>query len=229
MATFSGFPAGTVTFFQELAAHNERSWFEANKARYQADVLDPARAFVEALGERLLAVAPGIIADGRMNQSLFRIYRDTRFSKDKTPYKTNLGLWLWEGARPRMECSGFYFHLEPSSLMLGVGMYELSKPLLLAYRAAVDDAGEELAEIAARIEAAGARLGGQTFARVPQGFAKDHPHAALLRHGGLYAAVEQAVPAELHSPALVDWCFERYERLAPLHRWLNGMLARAEP
>lgn len=227
---FTGFPTGTVTFFEELSAHNERAWFEANKARYEADVLDPARSFVSAMGQRLAPLAPGIVADGRTNRSVFRIYRDTRFSKDKTPYKTHLGLWLWEGDRPRMECSGFYFHLEPPKLMVGAGLYQFSKPMLQAYRDAVDEdpAGGELAAIAADLVASGATLGGQSYARVPNGYAKDHPRADLLRHGGLYAGIEVPIPPELHQPALVDWCAERFERLVPLHRWLNQMIARVE-
>lgn len=227
---FPGFPRGCVSFYEELRENNEREWFEANKARYERDVLDPARAFVSAMGSRLQAIAPEIVADARSNRSIFRIYRDTRFSKDKTPYKTHLGLWMWEGGRQRMECSGFYFHLEPPTLMLGVGVYMFSKPMLEAYREAVDDEamGEDLTAVVEQVGAAGARVGGDTFKRVPRGFPKDHPRADLLRHGGLHAGVEGPIPHAMFGPELVDWCFERYAALAPLHTWLGRMLARVE-
>ena len=112
-------------------------WFDQNRERYEQQVLAPSRDFIMALGARLKKIAPGVQADPRVNKSLFRLNRDIRFSSDKTPYKTHLGLWFWEGSRPRMECSGFYLHLEPSRVMLGVGLYAFPKDMLEAYRQSV--------------------------------------------------------------------------------------------
>src|SRR4030042_3225823 len=89
------------------------------------------------MGTRLTGLAPDIIADPRVNRSLFRLNRDVRFSRDKTPYKTHVAFWFGEGSRPRMENSGFYFHIEPDSIMTGSGLYFFPKPLLDAYRQAV--------------------------------------------------------------------------------------------
>ena len=83
--------------------------------------MTPARLFVGEMGARLKKLSPGVQADPRVDKSIFRIFRDTRFSRDKTPYKTHLGIWFWEGDGPRMECSGFYFHLDPPKLMNGSG------------------------------------------------------------------------------------------------------------
>lgn len=83
-----------------------------------------------AMGDKLKAISPGIHAIPKVNQSLFRLNRDTRFSKDKTPYKTNLGIWFWEGERKRMECSGFYFYLGEGNLMLGTGIHVFSKGIV---------------------------------------------------------------------------------------------------
>ena len=116
---FSGFPEKTVSFLCGLAAHNDREWFAAHKKEYETEVLEPAKAFVRAMGERLRRLSPQIKAEPRTDGSLFRLYRDTRFSPDKSPYKTNLGIFFWEGGGPRMDCPGYYFHLEPPNLMLG--------------------------------------------------------------------------------------------------------------
>ena len=170
--TFPGFPKRTVTFLRELAAHNDRDWFAAHKAEYEAAVMEPSRAFVLAMGERLRRLAPGIRSDPRANGSLFRIYRDTRFSPDKSPYKTNLGIFFWEGGGPRMDCPGYYFHLEPPNLMLGGGLYIFSRPLLERYRRAVADPeyGPELAAMVKKISARpGYTLGGEHYKRVPRG------------------------------------------------------------
>ena len=104
---FSGFTPRTVEFFIELAENNNRAWFERHRNVFEAHVMSPARAFVTALGERLRAVLPGIIAVPKVNKSIFRIYRDTRFSSDPSPYKTNLGLYFWEGPRSRLESTRF--------------------------------------------------------------------------------------------------------------------------
>jgi uncharacterized protein (TIGR02453 family) len=248
---FSGFPKQTVPFFRALAAHNDRDWFAAHKAEYEAAVLAPARAFVLAMGERLRRLTPGIRFDPRANGSLFRIYRDTRFSADKSPYKTNLGIIFWEGAGARMDCSSYYFHLEPPALMLGCGVYVFSRPLLERYRRTVADPeyGSELAAIVKKITTRpvphgdggnsarpvphgdggnsvrpGYTLGGEHYKRVPAGYDADPETAFLLRHDGLYAGLEIPVPAELHSAALVDYCFEKYKPMEPLHRWLTKLV-----
>jgi uncharacterized protein (TIGR02453 family) len=110
MSKFRGYPRELITFFDQLKRNNTKEWFTEHKKDYEAYVKQPSEGFVLAMGAKLKAISPGIHAIPKVNQSLFRLNRDTRFSKDKTPYKTNLGIWFWEGGRKRMECSGFYFH-----------------------------------------------------------------------------------------------------------------------
>jgi uncharacterized protein (TIGR02453 family) len=223
---FPGFPEKTVIFLRDLAAHNDRDWFAAHKAEYEAVVLAPSRAFVLAMGERLRRLAPGIKFDPRANGSLFRIYRDTRFSTDKSPFKTNLGILFWEGNGPRMDCSSYYFHLEPPTLMLGGGLYVFSRPLLERYRRAVADPeyGPELAAIVKKITARpGYTMGGEHYKRVPAGYDADPAAAGLLRHAGLYAGCEAPIPAELYTPGIIDYCLERFKPMEPLHRWLAAL------
>ncbi|MBN2243151.1 MAG: DUF2461 domain-containing protein [Acidobacteria bacterium] len=225
-SSFSGFPKRTVSFLRRLAKNNDREWFAARKAEYEAAVMEPARAFVTAMGERLRRLSPGIRFSPGANGSIFRIYRDTRFSPDKTPYKTNLGIYFWEGIGPRLESSGFYFHIEPPVLLLGGGMYVFSKPFLARYRRAVADAeyGPELAAIAGRIaRRPGFTINGSAYQRVPPGYEPAPEAAPLLLHGGLYAGWEGRIPAELHSPALIDYCFEKFKVMKPLHEWLVSL------
>lgn len=225
--TFDGFPRECLTFLEQLQANNTREWFEAHKADYEAHVLQPSRAFVVALGERLRAEVPGVIADPKVNRSLFRLQRDTRFSQDKAPYKTNLGVWLWEGERGRMECSGFYVHLEPQSFLLGVGIYMFDKNMLHHYREAVDDRefGEALAAAVAQVEGAGLRLWGDHYKRVPQGYPADHPRARLLKFNGLTAGLElSALPDELWTPQAVEHCAQTLLQALPLHLWLRELV-----
>jgi uncharacterized protein (TIGR02453 family) len=220
---FSGFTKETVRFFTALRKNNNKEWFDRNRETYDRHVMAPAQLFVTAMGKMLKKIAPHIVAVPKVNKSIFRIYRDTRFSLDASPYKTNLGIYFWDGNRPRLETSGFYFHLEPPDLWLGVGMYMIPDPLLGRYRKALiaPKSGAEIRKIAAGISKMdGVSIGGQHYKRVPAGFDPAHSNAALLKHKGLYASFESKIPAEFFSARLVDYCFERYEPLAPLHRWL---------
>ena len=220
---FYGFTKETVRFFTALRKNNNREWFERNRETYETQVMGPAKAFVTAMGDRLKSIAPRIVAAPKVNKSIFRINRDTRFSLDPSPYKTNLGILFWDGVRPKMESSGFYFHLEPPSLWLGVGMYMIPDPLLGRFRKAVVDAksGAEIGKIVAAIRAIpGFSVDGTHYKRVPAGFDPGHPNAELLKHKGLYAGFETKIPAEFFTAGLVDYCFERFAPLLPLHRWI---------
>jgi uncharacterized protein (TIGR02453 family) len=176
---------------------------------------------------RLRKLSPGVQAIPKVNGSLFRINRDTRFSKDKSPYKTNLGIFFWEGERKKMECSGYYFHLEPNALMLGVGMYMFPKELLTVYRDAVVDKklGPALKRAVNKLPCdlftgKGCAMKIDAYKKVPAGYDPDHPMAEFLKLKGLHTGVETKIPKELYSDALLDYCYEQYKQLAPLHRWL---------
>ena len=121
--------AALFDFLRELKANNERPWFEANKARYRAEVRDPMLDFIAAFAEPLSEISPHFRADPRPNGgSLFRIYRDTRFSKDKTPYKTNVGAHFRHEAGKDAHAPGFYLHLEPGMCFAGCGIWHPDSP-----------------------------------------------------------------------------------------------------
>lgn len=228
MTNFEGFPLSTVTFLTELAKNNKKTWFDAHRKEYYKYVVDPGRSFTEAMGERLTAFAPGIIAEPRINGSIFRIYRDIRFSKDKQPYKTHLGIFMWEGEGPKMECPGFYFHLEPPNLLLGGGIHIFSKPLLEEYRRSVvhPKHGPDLVEAAEQVSRH-LNLGGRHYRRTPRGYDPQHPFAEYLLYNGLTGWIEGPVPEALHGQEIIDHCFDVFRKMVPIHKWLLKMVVRA--
>jgi len=224
---FRGFRPELLTFLDRLAANNRREWFHAHRADYQEFFLEPARQLVVALGDLLPRLGPDIHAEPKVHGSILAITRDTRFSPDKTPYKTHLDLWFWQGDAIGLnrERPGYFFRLSTQSLILGAGMHAFSADgALERYRQAVLDPelGQQL-ELAA--ESVGMdRVRGRTYKRVPHGLSADHPRADWLRHSGLYAEIEQPLPPELYTPALPQLCFDQFARLAPLQQWLVDLL-----
>jgi len=226
---FTGFSKETLSFFRGLKRNNAKVWFDNHKAEYEKEVLEPAKAFVVALGQKIRESVPGIIADPKINRSIFRIYRDTRFSPDKTPYKTHLGLFLWEGGLARMECPGFYFQLEPAKLFLGAGIYMFSPKMLSRFRRAVvePDFGAQLTNIILNItKAKDFQVGGKHYKRIPSGFEAQHPNADLLLHNGLHVWWETPIPDEIYSNDLVQYCWKKYRPYLPLHQWLTSLIGR---
>ena len=228
MSTFPGFPQDAITFFEEIALLNDKVWFDENKARFHEAVQQPAQAFVAALGERLATLIPGIQYNTSLNGSgsIMRIYRDTRFSKDKTPYKTNLGVVWWEGPGKKMEEPGYYFQLDREGAWLANGMYSFPKDTLVAYRKTVahNKRGVALVEVLARAQQAGLTISGSgEYTRVPAGYDKEHPRGDLLKKKGLVTISPGIGIDVITSPALVDHCFEYAKAMVPLHQWLVAM------
>jgi uncharacterized protein (TIGR02453 family) len=164
-------------FLEDLADHNDRDWFAANKERYEADLLEPALAFIEDFEPHLREIAPHLRADARrVGGSLFRIYRDTRFSKDKTPYKTQVGIQFRHERAKDAHAPGFYLHLEPGSVFMACGTWHPDGDTLRAIRTAIAaDADRWRAIVADEAFAGRFRLGGETLKRAPAGFDPDHP------------------------------------------------------
>ena len=198
--TFTGFPEGVTTFLADLAANNNKPWFEAHRRQYEQDLLEPTRAFADSMADRLTELAPSGLED--IQGSAFRIYRDVRFSKDKTPYKTHVGIVFHAAESPKGESPGYYFHLEPTRMMVGAGMHAFPKEFLTAYREAVADdrLGSSLRRAVDDAVAAGQEIWGESYKRVPAGYDPNHPRADLLRHGGLFVTVTEDIPDALHSP-----------------------------
>ena len=231
--TFSGFPREGLQFLADLGQNNDRDWFNVHKQTYTDIIVKPALAFVEALGERLQFISPHIQYDTRTNGagSLMRIYRDTRFSADKSPYKTWVGIRFWEGGGKASANPGYFFGFDATGGGIHVGMHGFDKAMLTAYREAVadDESGAELEEALAALRAAGAyELNGEHYKRVPRGFDPDHPRADLLRYNTLYVSSPGIPPAELASPGLVDAVMDHCQVAAPVQQWLLRVKQSAE-
>ena len=194
MAEFQRFGPELEGFLQDLRSNNERSWFAANRERYEETVREPARAFIRAMAPALAAISPHFRADDRKTGgSLMRIHRDTRFSPDKTPYKTNVGIQFRHALGRDVHAPGFYVHLEPGSAFLGAGVWRPDSSALFMIRSRIDeepDAWRGVRDGAAF--GAAFRLGGESLKRVPRGFAKDHPLAEDLKRKDFIAAHELA-------------------------------------
>jgi len=217
---FEGFPAEGRRFLAGLALHNDKGWFDAHRDSYERDVLAPLRAFVLDAGQRLRPNVPRLVADPRVGGSLFRINRDTRFSADKTPYKSWAAARMWDGAGPGKEASpSFYIHIDAESVWVGGGLYQFDDAQLERFRAAVegDLTRRRLERIVAKLE--GLDLGGLALKRRPRGFAEDHPGGDWLLFKGLYAgcALDER---STQSAKVLDRAVEVYESLVPLHAWL---------
>ena len=220
--TFSGFPEATFRFLRDIAGHNDRAWFEAHRADYEAGYVAPARLFVEALGPRLKAISRSVRFEPKVNGSIARINRDIRFARDKRPYKDYLDLWFWHGERRGWEAPGFFFRLTADALLLGVGMHQFMPPALDAFRKAVvdDGAGRALATAIGEVRAAGPYLvGGSTRKSVPRGFDAGHARADLLMHEGLWAEL-RTKPDGAPTPDFLDFCSGHFAAMWPISHWL---------
>jgi len=224
-STFTGFPPATLAFLRDLGANNTKAWFDEHRADYEQSYLEPALAFVDAIREPLLGLNPEVHADPRVNGSLFRINRDVRFSKDKTPYKDRVDLFFWVGEGRSRERPGFFFRLLADRLVLGAGIHAFDQRMLDAYRAAVldDDRGSDLQSRIAGARAAGANVEGVGYRRVPAGLDPNHPRAELLLHNALHVSYDEPIPPALRSPSFVDHCVNQFRPLAPLLEWIGAL------
>ena len=230
MSDFPGFPAETQAFLRELRANNTREWFADNRARYDDFVKTPALEWVAAMGARLKELDPDIVVDLRSNGSgcLMRAARDTRFSKDKSPYKVNVAMMWWRGSGKKMQHPGFGMQITPDDAGLMVGMFHFAKPMLDAYRQAVldDEMGEGLIALATEVGAAGYGLSGSHYKTAPRGFDKNHPRVEWLRYNNLHAGTHDIEPGAITSPRLIDDCFAHFSALAPIFHWLVAVQER---
>jgi len=219
---FEGFPEEGRRFLTGLALRNEKAWFDAHRETYERAVLGPLRAFVVEAGARLRAQVPRLVADPRVGGSIFRIARDTRFSSDKSPYKSWAAARLWDGAGPGKERSpSFYVQLEGQGVYAGGGLYVFDDEQLERFRTAVGDARQRRAldRIAGKLDATGLALGGRMLQRRPRGFGADHPAGDWLLFKGLYAGAPLD-GRSLRGAVALDRAVGVYEALLPLHAWL---------
>ena len=218
----------TFRFLRGLTKNNDKGWFDAHRAEYATGYVEPAKAFVAALGPRLRKISRTVQFEPKVNGSIFRINRDVRFSKDKTPYKNHIDLWFWHGEHRGWDTPGFFFRMFAGKLLLGAGMHRFEKQHLDVYRQAVmaPKSGRALAQVLQEVRSAGAyEVGGASRKTVPRGFDANHERAALLLHEGLWAERTIGIKDEPCAPHFVELCVEQFEAMWPVARWLTQHVA----
>lgn len=193
-------------FLIELSQNNDRDWFAANKQRYEDHVRGPALAIIRAMAPRLAEVTPALEAvDEKVGGSLMRIYRDVRFSKDKSPYKTNVGIQFRHRAGKDVHAPGLYLHVDLDEVFVGFGVYRPERGPLQAIRSRIAERPDEWRAIieGPAFAEGGWRQGGDSLKRAPRGFDKDHPLVDELKRKS-YIAVRDLPPELVESPDLCD-------------------------
>jgi len=179
----SHFTPALFKFMRDLEANNNRDWFAANKDRYEQDLKEPALRFIVDFGAPLVKISPRFLADPRPSGgSLFRIYRDIRFSKDKRPYKDHVGMYFKHEAGKNVHTPGFYLHLQPGNSFIGVGLWRPDTPTLKKIRdALVADPGRWKKAVGGKAFTRDFQLSGESLVRPPKGYDPEHPLIDILK------------------------------------------------
>ena len=223
---FAGFPARTARFLTELAENNEREWFKENKHRNEAHVLEPALDFINAMEPRLEKISKHFVAIGkRTGGSLMRVYRDTRFSKNKTPYKTNVGIQFRHELGKDVHAPAFYLHIQPKNCFLGAGIWRPDSEALAAIRESIDENPRvwKRARDAKRF-VEHFRFGGDRLKRPPRGYAAEHSYIDDLKRKDFIAISEFPI-SDIRSADFIDEVAARYATAKPLMKFLCAALA----
>jgi uncharacterized protein (TIGR02453 family) len=202
--SFEGFPDAALLFYEGLEADNSKAYWTDNKATYESAVAEPMKALLAELEK------------GFGTAKLFRPYRDVRFSKDKTPYKTRQYAVVHQGDQ------GLYVGIDAEGLHLGGGMFHASTEQVTRMRSAIDDesTGSALESVLTKLRKGGMQVGGDQLKRVPKPYDPEHPRADLLRHKSLIAWVDHEPAPWLHTGEAKARVTKAWKALGPLNTWL---------
>jgi len=218
---FEGFPKKGITFLRQLKKNNRRDWFEKHKDEYETFVKLPMQSFIASLQSPFKKFAQEFEVNPK--KSLFRIHRDVRFSKDKSPYKTHIAAHFVLRGKPKgTEGSGYYLHIEPGEVFLGAGIYMPQGEQMKKIRKAIANHSKEFLGVVnnPRLKRLYGKLEGDKLQRIPQGYVPDHPMAEWLRYKQFFVGASWSVQ-RCHSPKLVQDVVKAFETAAPLVRFLN--------
>lgn len=206
---FSGIPFAALDFYEDLEADNSKVWWNAHKDVYAQSVKAPMTELLAELESEFGSA------------KVFRPYRDVRFSKDKTPYKTHQGSFVARG-----QSLGFYVQIDPAGLLVAGGFYGATTEALARFRAAIDNdvRGSELDRIVAQLSEAGYEIGGDQLKTKPRGYDSDHPRIDLLRHKSLTASKHFGSPAWLETSKASVHVRDTWRELMPLVEWAQQVL-----
>lgn len=218
---FRAFPKELFSFMEELSANNRREWFQENKDRYEQYVLQPSLEFIAAIQKPIIKVSPVITAvPKRVGGSLMRIYRDTRFSKDKTPFKSNVGIHFRHELGKDIHAPGLYVHLEPGNCFLGAGLWMPPSEPLAKIRQAIADNSKAWKRVREDKKfVAKFKFDGEPLKSAPRGYAKDHPMIEEIKSKS-FAAMATIKQSELTSSACIATIVDYFRDSRPLMRFL---------
>jgi uncharacterized protein (TIGR02453 family) len=225
---FPGFPEDALTFFRGLERNNRREWFQPRKPFFDERVRGPMLELVAALNSDMQRFAPLHVTEPE--SAIYRIYRDTRFSKDKKPYRTHIAAYFPRRGMDRHTASGYYFGVSHKEVAVGGGLYMPTPEILLAVRNRIAARHAEFRKIvqSKALRKLAGELQGEQLSRVPKGFAADDPAADLLRYKQFFCYIE--LPPDLAtSRTMQGEIRKRFEVLAPLVDFLNAPLAESRP
>jgi uncharacterized protein (TIGR02453 family) len=227
-SSFSGFSPDALSFLRALKRNNRREWFQPRKEKYEALIRTPMLELVGCLNEEFTRFAPEYITPPP--KALYRIYRDTRFSKDKTPYKTHISAIFPRHTAVKRGGSVFYFHFTEKEILVFGGVWGPEREELLAYRTLLQEHYQGFQQILAdkRLKRMFGGLQGGQLTRMPKGFPVDHPAEHLLRHHQWYLEATLDIKL-LTTPKLVMEMSRRFELMAPFVEFLNRAFAERRP
>jgi uncharacterized protein (TIGR02453 family) len=204
-STFAGFPVAALDFYDDLEVDNTRAYWEKHKDVYTESVKAPMAALCAALAPEF------------GEAKVFRPYRDVRFAKDKTPFKTHQGAFV-----PAGPATGWYVEVSARGIRTGAGFYEASSPRLASIRAAIDDdrRGQELERLLAGLAADGWDVAGERLKTTPRGYPADHPRIGLLRHKSMTVGRSHGFEPVVHTPELLDVVRDDWRALRPFVEWV---------
>lgn len=216
---------GMLSFFKDLKANNEREWFKANKSRYEMDVVDPTLLLVGAMGPLLGSISPHLRADDRKTGgSMFRIYRDTRFSKNKTPYKTHVAVRFMHLRAKEVQTPGFYYSANDQEFVIGCGVWHPERAALERIRQRMIQRPSSWESV--RDDETFAEFfewGGESLKRPPRGYEKDHPLIEDLKRKDFVGFARYPAEKAL-SPDLPQMLMNHYRAAVPLMNFLCDAL-----
>ncbi len=219
---FNGFNKDAIEFLKDLKQNNTKVWFEDNRSRYEKAILEPNIEYVNEMGEHLQVLVPSIKAKPKVSGSLFRIYRDVRFSKDKTPMKSKIGILFWQGQAHRMQSSCFYMHYDINEVFYATGIRGFKTVLLKTYREyiKIDENRNSLHAILQNLKNKGYDIPEAHYKRYPLGFDKDDENVYLSLYNCMFAYKVFPIDEVFFTEEVVNRAFKLYEDMFELQQWL---------
>jgi len=230
VSSFLGFSQKGLDFLDQIKDNNTKVWFEEHRHIWEETILKPNIAYVEEMGEHLIALAPFIKALPKVSGSLFRIYRDVRFSNDKTPIKTKIGILFWQGNTHRMQSASFYMHYTSSEVFVATGIRSFKPPLLKKYREYIKNEknAQNLHTVLEKLHQKGIKTVEPHFKRFPQGFKEEDKYAYLSQFNAMYAYTTFKPNETFKSTKIINKNFKFYEETQELFNWLYEMTMSKE-